>query len=219
MTDKAPNTMAPTPPPRAFAQGVGVLLQTVGVILALSGCCICSTAGLWDQQAGGQNLVAQPDQLTGISIDRLLKEPARTGMMLTVVFSTIGGLAMAGFGLGLQSQTPRSAWGALASVVLLLAILIVAGIGLWVGQGTIANRLWHTGLTVLILTLVGFTISALREVIAHPPPPGLRNLPPGFDVRDVLAGEKPSRRTIAQLRARLEVEQRELEKLEQDLEE
>lgn len=218
MTDKAPNAIESAPPPRAFAQGVGVLLQTVGVILALSGCCICSTAGLWDQQEGGQNLMVQPDQLAGIAIDRLLEKPARAGMMLTVVFSTIGGLAMAGFGLGMQSQTPRSAWGALASVILLLAILIVAGIGLWVGQGTIANRLWHAGLTVLVLTLAGFTISALRQVIAHPPPPGLRDLPPGFDVRDVLAGEKPSRRTIEQLRARLEVEQRKLKKLEQDLE-
>ena len=61
------------------------------------------------------------------------------------------------------------------------------------------------------------TWKPMRQVLRHPPPPPDNRVPPGFDVRDVVRGEKPSRMKIAELRARLELEQRELERLEAEL--
>ncbi len=223
MTGQPPTTAdhdAPPPPPRAFAQGAGVLMQTIGIIMALSSCCVGALAGKWEKMLDRGEVYQQiaQGQTIGVPITRLFDEPGRAGVMLTVVFTTVGGLALAGFGLGLQSQTPRSAWGALVSTALLLVVLIAAGVGLWVGTAAVVTRLWHAALTVTVLALLGFAIAALKQVMANPPPRDLHTVPPGFDARDVLAGEKPSKRTIEELRARLEVQQRELERLERELE-
>ena len=95
-----------TPSPRAFAQGVGLVLQTVGFILFMSSCCICSVAGLWDPTLTRGQVVEQLEQAKtiGIDITTLFNEPAKAGLMLTVMFATIVGLALAVFGLGLQSE-------------------------------------------------------------------------------------------------------------------
>ena len=226
-TDRDPpsaDSPAPTDPaspsPRAFAQGVGVVFQTAGVIMALSSCVICALSGKWDPVSDRAQVLRQMQQgdMLGVPAERLWHEPARAGLMLTVVFTTVGGLALAGFGLGLQSETPRAAWGALISVTLLAAVLIAAGVGLWIGQAPWLARCWHALLTGLVLVLLGFALVAWRQVMAHPPPPGLHAVPPGFDVRDVMAGEKPSRMLIEQMRARIQAEQRELERLERELE-
>ena len=79
---------------RAFAQGTGVLLQTVGGILFLSSCCVCSSAFLWDPQWSLiQAQSYQQQQIDGqppISAHHITK-PARFGLMLMVMFTTVGG--------------------------------------------------------------------------------------------------------------------------------
>ena len=177
-------------PPRAFAQGTGVLLQTVGVILFLSSCCVCSLTGLWDPARSpsevlphGQTFVAD-DQQTRLR--DLIEHPGKTGFMLTVMGTTIGGLAMAVFGLGLQSEKPRAAWGALTTTVCLTLVLIVAGIGLWVGHASIVVSLWHFLLVIVTLVLVGFCVGAMKQVLANPPPHEFNVLPEeeGSKMRD-----------------------------------
>ncbi len=171
-------------PPRAFAQGVGVLLQTVGMVLFLSTCCVCSVAGAWDptmDRAEVLNLI-QTDQPVGVTLLGLLDQPGRAGVMLTVMFTTVGGLAMAGFGLGLQAQKPKSGWGAFVTNVLMLSVLIVAGVGLWVGQASWVARVWHALLTVLVAVLTGFAWVALKQMIANPPPADIEVLPKDFEV-------------------------------------
>jgi len=218
--DEPLNTSDAAPPPRAFAQGTGILLQTIGIMLALSSSCLWSLAGKWDKTLDRGQVYQQmhQGQTIGVSITHLFDDPGRAGFMLTVVFTTIGGLAIAAFGLGLQSDKPRSAWGATISAGLLTIVLMGAGVGLWMGTTSIIMRLWNALLVGVVLILFGFAVAALKQVLADPPPRGLHPVPPGFDVRDVLAGEKPSKLAVKELRARIEAEQRELQRLERELE-
>ena len=178
-------------PPRAFAQGTGILLQTVGGILFLSSCCVCSSAFLWDPQwsliqAQGFQEQQQGDGESLFPAHRL-GEPARFGLMLMVMFTTVGGLAMMVFGLGLQAEKPASGWAALVTNVLFLLILIAAGAALWSGQASWAVRVWHGIVSVVVMVLLGFTITALRQMIAHPPSGDQHVVPADYDPREDLA--------------------------------
>jgi hypothetical protein len=210
--------LAPTPP-RAFAQGVGVVLQGLGVIMALTNCCICSLGGLWDpnltSHEARQVMADQPEVITDPG--SYLRDPVRAAGAATLLLATIGGLGLAAFGLGMQADRPRPAYAALATNLLLAAVFLAAGVALWTADAGWWLRSWHALLTLLALLALPFTIGATVQVVRHPPPPVDETLPPGFDVRDVLAGEKPSRRKVAQLRAKLEIEQRELDRLEREL--
>ena len=187
---------ADEPAPRAFAQGTGILLQTVGGILFLSSCCVCSSSFLWDpqwsliqaqrfleDQEHGQQ---QGDGASWFPSQRL-GGPAKFGLMLMVMFTTVGGLAMAVFGLGLQAEKPASGWAALVTNGVFLLVLIVAGAALWSGQASPAVRVWHGIVSMVVIVLLGFTITALRQMIAHPPPGDLQVVPADYDPRDDLA--------------------------------
>jgi hypothetical protein len=171
---------------RAFAQGTGVLLQTVGGILFLSSCCVCSSAFLWDPQWSLiQAQSYQQQQIDGqppISAHHITK-PARFGLMLMVMFTTVGGLAMMVFGLGLQTEMPASGWSALVTNVVFLLVLITAGVALWWGQAPVSVRIWHGIVGVVVTCLLGFTITALRQMIAHPPSGDLHVVPANYDPR------------------------------------
>jgi hypothetical protein len=180
----------PAPPVRAFAQGTGVLLQVAGMILFLHSCCICSAAVQWDKPPTRGQTQRQLDELARddrqqdvlLTIRRSLDEPGKAGRTLTVVLTTVGGLALAVFGLGLQSDKPRAAWGAVIAAMAWLLALLGTGVLLWWGDSSWTMRLWHAALLLTSAVLVGFTIVALRQVRRHPPPPGLDILPPDFEL-------------------------------------
>lgn len=206
-------------PPRAFAQGVGVVLQGLGVALFLSNCCLCSLAGLWDTNltsvearevmARDPELITQPGSY--------LRDPGRAAAAVTLLAATVGGLALAALGLGMQADRPRPAYGAAGVHILLVLIFAATGVLLWTAATGWAMLAWHAVLLVALAAGLPFTLAACGQVMRHPPPPVDETLPPGFDVRDVLAGEKPSRLKVAEMRARLEVQQRELDRLEREL--
>ncbi|MEX0778016.1 MAG: hypothetical protein WD042_20120 [Phycisphaeraceae bacterium] len=185
--DDADQGVAPSP--RAFAQGVGVLLQTVGMVLCLSTCCICAgysyavptlTRGQVERQTEQAGDKTQP----GDAIYRwrdLTSDPGKAGLTAMVMFTTVGGLALASFGLGLQSEKPRSAWGALISAGLMTIVLLACGVGLWLGHASLLARLWHAGLLVAMLLLVGFSAAAVRQMRRFPPPVDLYTVPRDFD--------------------------------------
>lgn len=162
----------PSSPPRAFAQGVGILLQTVGVLMFLTSCCVCSGRWFVDPPLSpadvsrmlSENPEAQEGQAAWSADSR------KAGMMLLTMFSTVGGLTLAVFGLGLQSDKPRAAWGALISSAALSVVLIVAGALLIRGGATVAAMIWLGLLLALTLALTGFCFAALRQVRANPPP-------------------------------------------------
>lgn len=211
------------PSPRAFAQGTGVLLQTVGMILFFSTCCVCSLAGLWDPLLSRPEVLQQlqGNEPVGLTFWMLFQHPAKAGIMLMVMFMTVGGLAMAGFGLGLQSDTARSAWGALVTVTVMLAVLAVAGAGIWIGRASWAARLWHVGLFALMWIMLGFVWVALRQVLAHPPPADVGVLAADFKIPYSHYHDDPPdvrlAKELAERRARLEAEQVELDRLEREL--
>ncbi len=219
MTDDAPPTPARLDPPRAFAQGVGVVLQGLGALMALTNCCVCSLAGLWDPNVTShearQIIAADPQVISDPG--SYLRDPVRAAAAVTILAATIGGMALAALGLGMQADRPRPAYGALVANIVLGIVLLAAGAGLWIGDAGWALRSWHAMLTLATLLALPFTIAAVRQVLRHPPPPVDETLPPGFDARDVLAGEKPSRLRVAQLRAQLDIQQRELERLEREI--
>jgi hypothetical protein len=213
-------------PPRAFAQGTGVMLQAFGVILLLSTCCVCSLSFLWDPQrppslVDGDPSVEQTRRSSNLTV--LMDEPGRLGVMLTIMSTSVAGLAMAGFGLGLQAERLRAAWGAAASTSLWFIVLVGAGVALWTGESSINARIWHMLLAALALLLSGFAIAALRQVLADPPPADIDILPPDFKVPYSIYHEDPPdvrlEKEIANRRARLEAEHRELREMEDNLRE
>ncbi|MAG16933.1 MAG: hypothetical protein CMJ21_02575 [Phycisphaerae bacterium] len=186
-----PNTPQPapndsgttTPSPRAFAQGTGIVLQTVGVILFLSTCCVCTSAGLWDPAVMPGTIDFSANDTDGPTrLADLRSDPGKVGLMLTVVSMTVGGLALAVFGLGLQSDKPRASCGATVTVIVLVIVLIAAGVALWRGESSITVRVWHAVLTAITALLVPFVLTSLKQVSMHPPPSELDVLPPDFDV-------------------------------------
>ncbi len=86
-----------------------------------------------------------------------------------VGFVPVGGLALAVFGLGLQADKPRAAWGAVIANTSLFVVLLVAGVALWVAEGPAMLRVWHALLTLLTAALFVFTLKALGQVRADPP--------------------------------------------------
>ena len=180
-SDKPADARPGPPPPRAFAQGTGLLLQVVGAAMFFSSGCVCTTAFLWDPISARP----QPQPVASLEpqslVERATREPGKWGLMLMVTGSAVGGLALMVFGLGLQSEKPNSGWGALVSNALVLAALVVAGVGLWTGEASVLTRVWHSAELLVVLLLLGFTVRALREMLADPPSGDLHLVPAGED--------------------------------------
>lgn len=172
------------PPVRAFAQGTGILLQVVGVTLFLTTCCVCSSAWVWDpiyttgemeRQINEENVQPIPTLRT------MFKDPGTAGFSLMVAFSTVGGLAMAVFGLGLQADKPKAAIASVVTVGLWIIVLLGSGICLWIGDGSIAARIWNFLLFALACVLMCFTVTALKQIRKNPPPLGMDILPADWE--------------------------------------
>ena len=195
-------------------------MQTVGMVLFLSTCCVCSTAGLWDPVAPRNEVLKsmRDAEDPGVTLTTLFDDPARAGIMLTVMFMTLGGLTTAVIGLGLQAGNLRAARAAVVAHALLLCVLIAAGIALWAGHAPLGFRLWHAALTLLLIALVGFSIAAFKDIRRNPPPPDeplptdlLTNLP-----RPSLPAH-PTPQDIARRREWLRAESQNLDQIEKTL--
>lgn len=149
------------PPPRAFAQGVGILFQTVGCLLFMSTCCVCSTSFLWDPIRGQHE--------TPADINATINDPARRGLVITIMAMSAGGAALAAFGLGMQSDRRKAVPAAMATCSVLLVFLIAAAVNLWSGDSGIGSRAWNGCMIVLQMILLGFAIGAWRDVKRNPP--------------------------------------------------
>lgn len=170
---------ASTPPsPRAFAQASGLVLQVIGVILALGTCCWWSFAGLTDERI---RPTSQPDSLRDIV---RASDGSRLWSMSAVCVSFVGGLALAALGLGLQAEKRRS--GAAASAVAGMGALFwfaYFGYALTYGAG-IGSLVWS------LLMLVAWGLCAVLAVISADE---LRRNPPPADLGKAPADLKPDR--------------------------
>ena len=171
------------PPPRAFAQGTGVLFQVIGFIMFLTSCCVCSSIGSWEIPSRGatiENLVKNEEGV--ITLSKMFDHPGATGIMLTAMFATVGGLTLTVFGLGLQSDKPKAAWGALITTVGLSLVLGLAAVCLWIDEVGFSAKLMNHLLLLTTLFMAGFSIAALKDVRKTPPPPGMDILPADFEI-------------------------------------
>jgi hypothetical protein len=225
MTESPPPPPDSPPPPRAFAQGTGWLLQTLGILLFAANCCVCGMTGLWDPVASRSDIIHQIDsgRPLGMTVQRLFEDPAKAGYMLTVVIGTVGGLAMAVLGLGLQADRRRAAAGAMACVGAVAAIVTAAGVLLWVGHAPWEARAWNAVLVAVLFVTGGFTWHAMREVTANPPPANIDIVPPGTRIPYSFYHDDPPEVRLAKelenRRAKLDVERAEIEKMEKELKE
>src|SRR5688572_14544920 len=96
---------SPTPPPRAFTQGVGLLFQWVGVTLFLASFFVCCASSLVSRDRATQT------DLTRVGWGAYTAQRAVTISLVSAVFF---GMALAGVGLGLQAQSRRAPWMSIA---------------------------------------------------------------------------------------------------------
>jgi hypothetical protein len=162
----------PTPQPRAFARGTGVLLQWLGILLFLSSCCISSTAGIWDPvQSRAQSIKQlQSQNPVGLTASEIFRDPHKTATALLFGFAPPLALALAVFGLGMQADKPHAPLAAFLTDLLLIIILTASGIAAWNAEHATALRLWQAFLTLLTLPLLVFIWKAWKQVQADPPP-------------------------------------------------
>ena len=212
------------PQPRAFAHGVGLVLQTVGVVLFLSSCCICASARMWERPPTQSEVIDQlaaDPTLADRSLRDWLDDPTRTSVMLTVMFSTVGGLAMAGFGLGLQAERRRAPAGAVVVTAGLLTVLLVAAPGLWTDAAGWGIRLWHALACIVVAVLLVMSAAAWRQFRVNPPPTDVDIVPPGTKIPYSWYHDDPPEvrmaAEIAARRARLDAERAEIDQLEREL--
>ena len=183
LVNESANSNESKPPPRAFAQGTGVLLQVIGGILFFSSCCVCSAFGSWDPtMTRGQALNAYAeDETPGYTFATMFDQPGQAGVALHVAFSTVGGLGMMVFGLGLQAEKRKSGWGAVIACAATTAVVAVAAVFLWSGDASWGYRLWNLVVMLVTAVLTGFSIAALRQMLRNPPPDDLYTVPHDFD--------------------------------------
>lgn len=178
-----PEDDAPSTTPRAFAQGTGLMLQVVGMCMFMSSCCVCSMGWLVDPSASPAQVAKLLDDKPTIVDDSRnpFSTPGKTGVVLMIMFTSVGGLALTAFGLGLQTDKPKAAWAATITSLLLVVIFIVAGVCLWRGGVTPVGMTINAVLIVLSVMITGFCIAALKQIRQHPPSGDIEILPPDWE--------------------------------------
>lgn len=210
----------PSPPPRAFTQGVGTVFQFVGVILFLGTMLICFCSSLLGKQAIRHDLTGVGWHLPGDPPERPTYS-APAAMTLSVTLGCLLGIAMAGIGLGLQAQRRASPWAAVGTMLL--------GTLFWGMQTAFAIRpMCSVGFTALGICLTGIfgallalAVTSLREMLRDPPPRGHELLRIDYQIPYSHLHQDPPEvrleRELEQRRDKLAVQQKELELLEEKL--
>jgi len=171
--------------PRAFSQASGLVLQLVGIVLALGTCCWWSFAGLTQERL---RPASQPGTLREIVA---AADALQIWSMTAVCISFAGGLSLAAIGLGLQAEKRRS--GSLA------AWTASAGAAFWFAYFAFALT-HHAGvgrLIWIVLMLLAWGLCAILGVISadelkrNPPPPDLGKAPPDLKPDRLIDRELP----------------------------
>jgi signal transduction histidine kinase len=198
------------PPPRAFTQGVGTVFQWFGVLLFLAMMFVCCSSSLLSKDT------ATHSDWRTIGWGNYSAQFATT---LTVTLGVFFGIGLAGVGLGLQAQNPRTPW--------LAIVLTLIGALFWIVQtiffASTVRSVVLTGscaiLALVFIALFALAVTATREMLRDPPPAGFEVLPADYKVPySHMHQDPPDVRLAAELqqrRERLEVQQKELEALEE----
>ena len=215
-----PTQPSPTPPPRAFTQGVGLVFQFVGVILFLVMFLTCCGSSLLSKDWATKSDLTQ----IGWGTSPQTRQPAysaQQALTISVFAGVVFGMALAGAGLGMQSGSRIAAPGAVTVTSIGTAFWLVHAIFAASAARSMLLALIAGGLTCLFAVLLCFAINAAREMRKNPPPPGHDALPPGYKIPYSHYHDDPPEvrlaAELAQRRERLLVQQKELEALEEKL--
>jgi hypothetical protein len=208
---KSPSESASSPP-RAFAQGAGLIFQIAGGTLFLLAMFICCGSSLLNKD------FATRADLSAIAWHGYTAPRAISIGLFSAVFF---GLACATTGLGMQADY-RHAPPLAAGVTLLAAIFWIVH---FIFASTVAHSLIFSllagGLSVGFASLFALALAAMRDVAKNPPPMGHDLIPPGTKIPySHYHDDPPEVRLAAELeqrRARLEVQRKELESLEEKM--
>ncbi|MFG0329287.1 MAG: hypothetical protein ACF8PN_05245 [Phycisphaerales bacterium] len=207
-------------PPRAFAQGVGLLLQAIGgVTFFATTCTCCVTAfiggGMW--HSGPESIGPPPAGPT--------ENPVVMAQAAILLVSAVGSLCLVGFGVGIQSDRGRiPAFGAALTTLVMTGVYGVAAFTLFRAGGQWPAFIVATALTMLALGLTLLTTTAMVEVFVHPPPhPGPRTIPAEaytdpLSVSADRTGDGTLKAEIRRKRERLRRQLEEIDELERSLE-
>lgn len=220
MNSVSPPTPDPeTPPPRAFAQGVGTVFQVVGVVLFLAMTFSCCGSGLLSREWATQPHFASEG--LRFSDNGPVVYSVGRAITLCVFCGVFFGIASAAVGLGLQAEHRSAA----VSAVLLSAggalfFLVHAWFAVSYIHSTFVLVLLAVG-TVTFIALFAVAVVAAREMRRDPPPAGHELLPLDYKIPySHYHVDPPEVRLAAELeqrRQRLAVQQKELEMLEEKL--
>jgi hypothetical protein len=176
-----------SPSPRAFAQASGVVLQLVGVVLALGTCCWWTFAGLG----------APAEPVDASAVPRTFAEQwraadaSRLWGMFAVCVSLVGGLALAALGLGLQAEKRRSGTAATwVSTVGALFWFVYFAYALTHGAG-VGRLAWCVLMFVAWGLCAVLSIISADELKRHPPPPDLGRAPADLKPDRLIDREMP----------------------------
>jgi hypothetical protein len=207
-----PPQSSPTPPPRAFTQGLGVVFQVSGCVLFLAAMFVCCGSSLLSKEW------AEHTDLTKIGWTNYSAQRALTICVAAGVFF---GVALAAVGLGMQAEHRRAA--------MMGVILTLAGVTFWLVHTIFAAAAARSefatilagGLAVAFIALLVLAVAAAREMERNPPKMGHEVLPAGYKIPySHYHDDPPEVRLAAELqqrRERLAVQQKELELLEEKL--
>lgn len=166
-----PSPQGSPPGPRAFAQAVGMILQAVGATVLFVTCCLCCGVAffegpIWQDQPSAQSVT--PLDPAGA---RTAGQPPQSGLAVLLTTSSVGGLCLVGFGVGMQADRGRlpAVGAALTTTFMTLAYALAA------------FRLSQQGapkgfLLLALAALIGVAILALLalpsmvQVLRHPSP-------------------------------------------------
>lgn len=212
-----PAPAQPSPPPRAFTQGVGTVFQGVGAILFLLLMATCCGSGLLSKEtAERQDLSRLGWHLPGghiYSVPRAMSVEMVVGLGLSIALATIG--------LGLQA-TRRSAGRAAATLPALGAIFWLVHLVFAIQAArSVGLSIVAALLSALFILLAILGIGAAREMRRDPPPSGHELLPADYKVPYSWYHPDPPEvrleKELEERRRKLEVQRKELESLEEKL--
>jgi len=209
------------PPPRAFTQGVGTVFQFVGVTLFLVMMFICCSSSLLSKEtATHTDLTRIGWHLPSDAADHPTYS-AQLATTLTVMLGVFFGMALAGLGLGLQAQNPRTPLlavflSSIAVVFWIVQILLFA-----TAMRSVVLSLACSALLLLFIGCLVLSIGAMREMRRDPPPHAFETLPKDYKIPySHMHADPPDVRLARELedrRQKLAVQQKELEMLEEKI--
>lgn len=172
--------------PRGFSRATGVVFQTVGLVLAVGGCCLWSLSGKYQTPLPG----AVPVRTLGDWVTKA--QPAQLCSAVAIAASFAAGLAFVALGMGLSSERRWSGRWAMVASGLLFAVWLVELLLFALWARSIVGAVVAFVLLAVAAGLFLLAGGAARELRLHPPPADMNVVPSDFEALLHKARQLPS---------------------------